>query len=604
MDANQASNGAAESVVPPADQAPADAHQGANMNGPEEENLLDAVGDSATRDTEAEDEIDEWELGDSYRRSRRKRTPQGDVYSAARSGDVDRLKYLLHEEGVDINARDKWDSTPLYYACLAGHEDITMILLEAGAVCSEYTFDGDRCHYAALNLRIREILKAYEQRPPPLDPLQLDLRECFPPEGDPCWPPDITFSFLGSDRTVGAHRAILAARSPYFSAAFAGKWRGRDEVRLASPRLSYSALVSLFQFFYTDRLDVAVDEMEDLARICRQCRLPELREKLEAEKNHQKYSDMKWHRLHQNLQRRFVLQASSLSEPARLNACLGNILRRTGGLAATSDVITDRVGDLDFSDAATPSSSRDDFADVILATGAARKFRAHKVVLAARSEYFRARLSRTEGFKEGLVPDPDGSTLPVLTLNDVSPEALETVFEYMYTDRVTSVDPGLVVEVLDAASQFLLFPLKRAVADALLPGLEAANVDELCHWLLVADMYGVARLREFCLNAMANNFEAFASSAAFQAMVKELPPLTEFVDATIRPNKPEVAVPRGTEERNEESTNVLEDLREKWLEFEGGELEERDKHAAEFDRRMTDLRNMDPREPSDFSSAD
>lgn len=53
------------------------------------------------------------------------------------TGDAERLKYLIHEEGVDINARDKWDSTPLYYACLAGHEDITMILLEAGAVCSE-----------------------------------------------------------------------------------------------------------------------------------------------------------------------------------------------------------------------------------------------------------------------------------------------------------------------------------------------------------------------------------------------------------------------------------------------------------------------------------
>jgi ankyrin repeat/BTB/POZ domain-containing protein 1 len=98
---------------------------------------------------------------------------------------------------------------------------------------------------------------------------------------------------------------------------------------------------------------------------------------------------------------------------------------------------------------------------------------------------------------------------------------------------------------------------------------------------------------------MAHNFEAFASSAAFQAMVKALPPLTEFVDATIRPNKPEVAVPRGTEEKNEESTNVLEDLREKWLEIEGGDGEERDKHAAEFDRRMNNLRNMEAREPSD-----
>lgn len=92
MDANQASrNGAPESIAPPADQAPTDAHQGANMDGAEEENLLDAVGDSATRDTEAEDEIDEWELGDVYRRSRRKRTPQGDVYSAARSGKARRL---------------------------------------------------------------------------------------------------------------------------------------------------------------------------------------------------------------------------------------------------------------------------------------------------------------------------------------------------------------------------------------------------------------------------------------------------------------------------------------------------------------------------------
>jgi hypothetical protein len=139
----------------------------------------------------------------------------------------------------------------------------------------------------------------------------LDLRECFPPEGEdasPCWPPDVTFSFHGSDRTISAHRAILAARSPFFREAFSHRWRGRDRVRLTSRRLSYPALVSLFQFFYTDRLDVAVEEMEDLVRICRQCRLPELQAKVEGETNHQKYSDMKWHRLHQNLQRRFVLQ--------------------------------------------------------------------------------------------------------------------------------------------------------------------------------------------------------------------------------------------------------------------------------------------------------
>lgn len=43
--------------------------------------------------------------------------------------------------------------------------------------------------------------------------------------------------------------------------------------------------------------------------------------------------------------------------------------------------------------------------------------------------------------------------------------------------------------MFDAASRYLLFPLKRAVADALLPQLEMVSPAELCHWLLLADMY-------------------------------------------------------------------------------------------------------------------
>ena len=49
-------------------------------------------------------------------------------------------------------------------------------LLEAGAVCNEYTFDGDRCHYASLNEPIRVMLRQYEARAPPLGPLASDLR--------------------------------------------------------------------------------------------------------------------------------------------------------------------------------------------------------------------------------------------------------------------------------------------------------------------------------------------------------------------------------------------------------------------------------------------
>lgn len=62
----------------------------------------------------------------------------------------------------------------------AGHSEVAEYLLEAGAVCNEYTFDGDRCHYAALTPVIRALLRQYEQRPPPLAPLAADLRTLTP----------------------------------------------------------------------------------------------------------------------------------------------------------------------------------------------------------------------------------------------------------------------------------------------------------------------------------------------------------------------------------------------------------------------------------------
>lgn len=43
--------------------------------------------------------------------------------------------------------------------------------------------------------------------------------------------------------------------------------------------------------------------------------------------------------------------------------------------------------------------------------------------------------------------------------------------------------------MFDAASRYLLFPLKRVVADALLPHLEMVSLAELCHWLVLSDMY-------------------------------------------------------------------------------------------------------------------
>ncbi|GLD70009.1 ankyrin repeat and BTB/POZ domain-containing protein 1 [Lates japonicus] len=51
-----------------------------------------------------------------------------------------RVRYLVEQRDVDLNVRDKWDSTPLYYACLCGHEELVQYLLASGAKCEANTF--------------------------------------------------------------------------------------------------------------------------------------------------------------------------------------------------------------------------------------------------------------------------------------------------------------------------------------------------------------------------------------------------------------------------------------------------------------------------------
>ncbi|CAM6049054.1 unnamed protein product [Sphagnum compactum] len=546
----------------------------------------------------------------------RKKVPTGDVYEASRAGDVERLKLLLNK-GANVNARDAWDSAALYYACLAGHLDAARILLENGAICSENTFDGDRCHYAALNLHVRKLLKAFEARPPPLDPLPRSFRELFiifdanssefglkqrvksgvSASFEPAMMvntytgtedvlgPDIILFLAG--RPVGAHRAILAARSPFFRRQLETGWKGRREVRLANPKLKFAALFSLLHFFYTDRLDVAVDDMEDLVRICKVCGCDGLRRALESEIVHQKYADYKSLKGVEDSQKRFILQASSLPESERLPAAMQALL----ALAlenSTDEAQLDGNERLEHAFDACSISQKDnykeDFADVCLHVGG-KRYRCHTVILGARSEYFKARFSRRNGFQEGLqettlLQKGKGLSLPLLQEHDLSAGAFEKVLEYIYTDTVKEVDPNQAEEIFDAASRYLLFPLNRAVTDALLPHLETASPSELCHWLLLADMYGAWKLREYCLDAMAVNFEIFAATPEFRRMLRSLPPPSgDLTERTTAPSAP-------GEVGKDTSENLLDDLREKWLAEEGAELDERDESARRFDHRL------------------
>ncbi|XP_057955268.1 BTB/POZ domain-containing protein At2g04740 isoform X2 [Malania oleifera] len=435
-----------------------------------------------------------------------KKVPAGDVFEASRAGDVERLRYLL-ESGVNVNARDQWDSVALYYACLAGHLDAARMLLESGAICSEHTFDGDRCHYAALNLKVRKLLKAFEARPPPLGPLQAALRDTF--------------------IACRANRAYLEQSDSNFH-------------------------------------------------------LPEYKALRDVDSS----------------QRRFILQGLSLPEENRLPAALHRVLQISLANSTSCEDQDSGVDKLVSSvDAMHINESMDDLSDVCVKVNK-RIFRCHQVVLASRSEYFKARLFHMKDFlegKDGLA----GYTLHCLEEQDLSMGAFEKMIEYMYTDGLRDIDPDQAEEMFDAASRYLLFPLKRAVADVLLPHLEMVSPAELCHWLILSDMYGVLKIREYCLDMIACNFETFADTREFRAMLLLLPPPSG--DSSLRTTVPSAP---GAMVNTTDQGNLLDDLRDKWLEVEAAELDKRDESALLFDKRLEMLMLLAEQEKSDTLADD
>lgn len=242
------------------------------------------------------------------------------------------------------------------------------------------------------------------------------------------FPPDVVFYVQG--RPIEAHRVILSARSLFFRRKFGTDWKHRNEVRFSKEKLSYPALYGLIHFFYSDRLEIAVDDMEDLVRICKVCKCESLLRILEKELIHQKYAEYKALRDVDNSQKRFILQGSSLPEEDRLPAALYRILQISLAKFTTDHNLDRSVYKLASSvEAMHISDSMNDLADVCVKVDK-KIFRCHQVVLASRSEYFKARLSRMKDFYEGKDGLPS-DTLPCIEEHDLSMETFEKMIEYM-----------------------------------------------------------------------------------------------------------------------------------------------------------------------------
>lgn len=174
--------------------------------------------------------------------------PNGDIFFACHTGDLERVRFLVEECDEEVNQRDRWDSTPLYYASLCGHRPVVEYLLQQGARCEPNTFDGERSLYGALNDSIRHLLRSWKvagasagvARNPYIAFLtHLQERE----------PADVRFGL--QDREFRAHRCVLAARSAFMARQLAARWRHRSVIELRQRAVPTEA----FQVFRNIAID-------------------------------------------------------------------------------------------------------------------------------------------------------------------------------------------------------------------------------------------------------------------------------------------------------------------------------------------------------------
>lgn len=83
------------------------------------------------------------------------------LHEYARNGNFQGCRYLI-SQGHDIDELNDKDESPLYLACLIGHQAIVKLLLEHGAILSDISYsNNDPLHVAMDYEDITKLLLEY-----------------------------------------------------------------------------------------------------------------------------------------------------------------------------------------------------------------------------------------------------------------------------------------------------------------------------------------------------------------------------------------------------------------------------------------------------------
>jgi len=404
--------------------------------------------------------------------------------------------YLTESKEMDLNIRDKWDSTPLYYACLCGHLDLVKYLLINGAVCDSNTFEGERCVYGALTDTIRKLL---------LDHKMLTTvtkrREAYTEFLRRLWgdeaSKDVVFSVHGEE--VRGHRFLLSTRCPQLRMMFEERWKGRNVVTLGNRHITAHAFKLLLEYIYTGQVKVDIKDLSDLNKLAKHCKMSVLQNELDdAYKKAENFVQSK--RGTRAITRLHIDSSHSQDE----------VQQDLGVLAQQALPIEFRP--LNGIELPLMPRIETQFVDVVFLVDGFEFF-CHKPIFSTRSEYFRALL--TDHFDEC---QTDGQyDMPVVQIQHVTPQVFSCVVYFVYTNHC-EVTEEVVGELLTTADMFLLPGLTKLAGKFL---ARLVTPDTVMDILVTARMFSLPRLEDQCTEFLADNIEDMAENTDLHRMIAE-----------------------------------------------------------------------------------
>lgn len=136
--------------------------------------------------------------------------------------------------------------------------------------------------------------------------------------------------------------------------------------------------------------------------------------------------------------------------------------------------------------------------DVILNTKE-KSFKAHKIILAARSRVFRSR------FADDSLAESQSGVIDILDIDSVT---FYKMLAFMYGDLLADIQWQDAVNLYDAAVKYAVHPLKRKCVDIIKSGLAASNA---CEVLVLADKHSDQNLLKLVVDFIDEHNEVIES---------------------------------------------------------------------------------------------